>query len=120
MEKELEELLKKLKELKDEMKEENSKIKKENIKEANEKIINALKNQEHECLIFATDNCFSVYGSLVNIQALVASIIRQLSEDGDKEAIMEACLIGLASKEDKCELDKDKVDEILEMLKDLM
>ena len=116
MDKELEELLKRLKEDIKEVKNKNVKT----TKEANEKIINALQNREHECLIFATDSCFYTYGSTTDIQALIASIIRQLSEDGDEDAIMEACLIGLASKEDKCELDKDKVNKILEMLKDLM
>lgn len=117
MDKELEELLGKLKKAVEEIEGNNE----EGLKEAKEEAIKQV-NKSKKGLILATENGALFAGSEVRIMATLASMIHTLIGAGEikEEAIIEACLRGLVDIEKPGKSDKDRINLVLEQLKEML
>lgn len=114
--KELEELLEKFKDVIKELDVSDE----EKLKEAKEDGIRMINNSK-KSIVLATENGTMCSGTGLHITATIASMIHLLINKGEipEEKIVEACLRGITDKEKVGETNLERVNLILETLKEI-
>lgn len=123
MEKELAELNKILDKIigKVEKPEEDNKQKIQNIKKAQKKIKEQLE-LENEVVIFGNQNGSLCSGQAGDILATLATLINNLMEDIPLEIMTQTVVMAIACKDntEEIKIDRDKLNEVLEAIKELL
>lgn len=123
MEKELIELNKILDKIIDKIEkpEENDKEKKQNIKKAQKKIKEQLE-LENEVIIFGNQNGSLCSGQAGDILATLATVINNLMEDIPIDIMTKTVVMAIACKDntEEIKIDREKLNQVLEAIKELL